>query len=76
MYATHVHLAYTRMCVLQVQSEHKDERYHETLDNLLNAISPAYVQRRQKLLFAKLEDVAKERSWNEQDEKQGAAFKD
>lgn len=59
-----------------MQSEHRDERFHETLDDLLNAVSPAYAQRRQKLLFAKLEDVAKERSWKEQDEEQEAAIKD
>lgn len=57
---------------LQIKQPISEERtqHYETLDDLLSAISPAYSRRRQRLLFAKLEDVAKERSWDEQkDEK-------
>ncbi|KAK9896789.1 hypothetical protein P389DRAFT_196858 [Cystobasidium minutum MCA 4210] len=54
----------------QLQQGHDDRRYHETLDDLLSAVSPAYVRRRQKLLFAKLEEVAKSRSWNDEQDEQ------
>lgn len=37
--------------------------YYETLDDLLAAASTAYSDRRQQLLFSKLEDVARERQW-------------
>jgi hypothetical protein len=43
-------------------------KHYETLDDLLCAVSPVFARRRTKLLFQKLEDVARERSWNNEDE--------
>lgn len=51
--------------ILQILEGHRDKAFYETLDDLLSTASPAYARRRQKLLFAKLEDVAKERSWDD-----------
>lgn len=42
----------------------RGQTYYETLDDLLVAVSPVFAQRRQRLLFAKLEEVAKTRSWD------------
>lgn len=54
----------------QVKEAGSTSRHYETLDDLLSAISPPYLQRRQRLLFAKLEDVAKDRSWSDQEQPQ------
>lgn len=67
---TRVLLACLLLLLFQLQQGHDDRRYHETLDDLLSAVSPAYVRRRQKLLFAKLEEVAKSRSWNDEQDEQ------
>ncbi|CAD6565028.1 MAG: hypothetical protein CYPHOPRED_005030 [Cyphobasidiales sp. Tagirdzhanova-0007] len=37
----------------------------ETLDDMLCAVSPVFQRRRTKLLYEKLEDVAKARTWND-----------
>lgn len=51
----------------QVITDQEEGKNFETLDDLLSAYSPAYARRRHKLLFAKLEEVAQARSWDEPD---------
>lgn len=57
---------------LPPDSAAQDDQTFETLDHLLAYLSPAFENRRIKLLSDRLEDISVRRSWGEDDEEAAA----